>query len=59
MEDASNRNKLARLTRWHTSLNSTSLTSFDKYVANMKGNQDVIYFMAGESLEQILESPNL
>merc|ERR1719443_1976306 len=49
IEDPGNRNKLARVTRWYSTQNSTQLTSFDKYLDRMKENQDVIYFLAGES----------
>ncbi len=59
IEDPGNRNKLARITRWYSTLNSTKLTSFDKYLDRSKENQEVIYFLAGETKEAILDSPNL
>lgn len=60
IEDPGNRSKLAKLTRWYSSVNSTKLISFDQYIARKHENQDlVIYFMAGESLESILKAPNM
>lgn len=36
IEDSSNRQKLAKLTRWHSSKNVTDVTSFDDYIARAK-----------------------
>lgn len=36
IEDSSNRQKLAKLTRWHSSKNVTDFTSFDDYIARAK-----------------------
>ena len=47
MEDKNNRNKLASLTRWYTTRNSTELTSLDDYISRMKSVQDQIYFFSG------------
>lgn len=58
IEDSSNRNKLAKLSRWSTSYNTTELTSFDQYISRAKENQD-IYFLAGESKDIILNHPTL
>lgn len=59
IEDSSNRNKLAKLTRWYSSHNSTELTSFDQYIGRAKENQDSIYFLAGESKEIIMTHPTI
>lgn len=59
IEDSSNRNKLAKLSRWSSSYNSTELTSFDQYLSRAKENQDSIYFLAGETKEVILNHPTL
>ncbi|EAS03085.1 heat shock protein HSP90 (macronuclear) [Tetrahymena thermophila SB210] len=59
IEDSSNRNKLAKLTRWYSSHNSTELTSFDQYISRAKENQDSIYFLAGETKEIILNHPTI
>merc|ERR1712224_289425 len=59
IEDPGNRNKLAKLTRWYSTLDPTKLTSLDDYISRMKDNQEQIYILAGETKDQILESPNL
>lgn len=38
IEDSSNRKKLAKLSRWYSSHNSTELTSFDQYIGRAKEN---------------------
>lgn len=48
MEDKTNRNKLASLSRWISTRHSDRLTSLDDYIKNMKSVQDQIYFFSGE-----------
>jgi HSP90 family molecular chaperone len=36
IEDPGNRSKLAKLTRWYSSKNTTELTSFDEYLSRAK-----------------------
>nr|BAF33716.1 heat shock protein 92 [Paramecium caudatum] len=57
IEDSSNRQKLAELTRWYSSKNATDLTSFDDYIERAKPGQDSIYYLAGENKEQLMASP--
>lgn len=57
IEDASNRNRLAQLTRWHTSFNPKELSSLDDYIARMKPNQEYIYYIGGENKEILLKTP--
>lgn len=59
IEDASNRNKLAKLLRFYSTHNSEELTSLDEYISRMKEDQDTILYLPGESKEQILKSPIL
>ena len=60
IEDTPNRNKLAKLLRWHTSVSGKDAwRSFDEYVAAMKEGQTAIYYIAGESWEAVQESPFL
>lgn len=59
VEDAGNRAKLAKLTRWHTTHNATDLDSLDSYLGRAKTGQDYIYYLCGESTEQILKAPVL
>jgi len=59
IEDASNRNKLAKLLRFYSTHNPEELTSLDEYISRMKEDQDTILFLPGENKEQILKSPIL
>jgi heat shock protein beta len=59
IEDASNRNRLAELTRWHSTKEHNELTSFDDYIERMKEGQDSIFFLGGESRELLLKSPTI
>ena len=60
IEDTPNRNKLAKLLRWHTSVSGKDAwRSFDEYIAAMKEGQTAIYYIAGESWEAVQESPFL
>ncbi|KAJ9594118.1 hypothetical protein L9F63_014434 [Diploptera punctata] len=55
-EDSSNRKKLSALLRYHTSASGDEACSLKDYVARMKENQNHIYFIAGESKEQVANS---
>ena len=57
MEDPSNRNRLAKLLRFHTSNDSQKQTSLSSYVERMKGDQKVIYYLAGTSRKEVETSP--
>lgn len=57
IEDSANRAKLAKITRFYSSYNTSKLSSFDDYISRMKENQDSIYYIAGESKESLLVSP--
>lgn len=59
IEDASNRNKLAKLLRFYSTNNSEELTSLDEYISRMKDDQDTILYLPGDSKDQILKSPIL
>lgn len=47
IEDTSNRNRLAKLLRFHTSKSGSDLVSLDDYIARMKEGQKEIYFLGG------------
>ncbi len=59
IEDPGNRNKLAKLTRWYTTHENNDLSSFEEYIERMKDNQEVIYYISGDSIESLLNAPNL
>lgn len=55
-EDNQNRKKIAELLRYHTSASGDEICSFKDYVGRMKENQKHIYFITGESKEQVSNS---
>uniref|UniRef100_A0A1B0DDI1 Heat shock protein 83 n=1 Tax=Phlebotomus papatasi TaxID=29031 RepID=A0A1B0DDI1_PHLPP len=55
-EDSQNRSKLADLLRFHTSASGDEYCSLGDYVSRMKENQKHIYFITGESKEQVSNS---
>lgn len=59
IEDASNRNKLAKLLRFESTHDPEKLTSLDEYISRMKPDQDTILYLPGDSKEAILASPIL
>nr|UIC71720.1 heat shock protein 90 B [Haemaphysalis flava] len=56
IEDTTNRTRLAKLVRFHSS-NGDGLTSLSEYVSRMKDGQQIIYYMAGASLDEVKRSP--
>ncbi|KAL0484721.1 heat-shock protein Hsp90 [Acrasis kona] len=58
IEDEDNRKKLINLLRYPTTLTETDeYASLDEYVDRMKPDQEQIYFLAGESMKEVLSSP--
>ncbi|XP_068168269.1 endoplasmin [Antennarius striatus] len=57
IEDHSNRTRLAKLLRFHTSNSEKTLASLEQYVERMKEKQEKIYFMAGSSRKEAESSP--
>ncbi|KAL9260596.1 Endoplasmin-like protein [Drosera capensis] len=59
VEDATNRNRLAKLLRFETSKSDGKLTSLDQYISRMKSGQKDIFYITGTSKEQLEKSPFL
>ncbi|XP_058125009.1 heat shock protein 83 [Anopheles ziemanni] len=55
-EDSQNRQKLADLLRFNTSASGDEYCSLNDYVGRMKENQSQIYFITGETTEQVKNS---
>ncbi|XP_066948235.1 heat shock protein 83-like [Macrobrachium rosenbergii] len=55
-EDATNRKKLAELLRYHTSSTGDEMCSLKDYISRMKESQKHIYYITGESREQVRNS---
>lgn len=53
IEDASNRNRLAKLLRFYTSKSSDKMTDLEDYIGRMKEGQKHIYYLTGEQPEHI------
>ncbi|KNA11816.1 hypothetical protein SOVF_131150 [Spinacia oleracea] len=59
IEDAANRNRLAKLLRFETTKSGGKLTSLDKYISRMKSGQKDIFYITGTSKDQLEKSPFL
>ena len=56
IEDSANRNKIADLVRYHTSASGEHQVSFKEYVSRMKENQKHIFYITGESRDQVINT---
>ncbi|KAM5129179.1 heat shock protein HSP 90-alpha [Mantella aurantiaca] len=55
-EDSQNRNKLSELLRYYTSASGDEVVSLNDYCTRMKENQKHIYYITGETKEQVAHS---
>jgi molecular chaperone HtpG len=58
-ENSTNRQKLAKLLRFYSTQSPEELTSFDEYVERMKLEQKGIYWISGETNDEVMTSPML
>ncbi|KAM7514055.1 hypothetical protein LguiA_003638 [Lonicera macranthoides] len=57
VEDAANRNRLAKLLRFESTKSEGKLTSLDQYISRMRSGQKDIFYITGSSKEQLEKSP--
>ncbi|XP_078516320.1 heat shock protein HSP 90-alpha [Lissotriton helveticus] len=55
-EDSQNRKKLSELLRFHTSASGDEMVSLEDYVSRVKENQKHIYYITGETRDQVSHS---
>jgi len=58
-DDATTKEKLAELLRYHSTKSGTEMTSLKDYISRMKEGHEEIYYICGESKKQVESSPFL
>ncbi|HEY8192193.1 MAG TPA: molecular chaperone HtpG, partial [Alphaproteobacteria bacterium] len=53
------RDDIFRITRFYSTHKPDELTSLDNYVSRMKDGQDAIYYISGENIETLKNSPQI
>merc|ERR1712233_239621 len=56
-EDDSNRSKISKLLRFHSTKSEDKMINLDKYLDRMQESQESIYYMSGESLDTMKKAP--
>ncbi|RNF22036.1 putative glucose regulated protein 94 [Trypanosoma conorhini] len=59
LEDANNRGRLAKLLRYTSSKSNGTLVSLQDYTDRMKPGQKSIYFLTGESVSKMKQTPHI
>ncbi len=57
--DGANRDRIAELLRYRTTKSGDKMISLKQYVENMKEGQEFIYYLTGENLKALANSPHL
>jgi len=58
-EDDSNRSKIMKLLRWHSTKSEKEMVTLEQYVERMQEKQDSIFYISGESVEILKSNPHL
>lgn len=58
-EDATRREKIAKLLRYPTTKSGGKLISLDDYISRMKEGQKDIYYLTGQSIQEVASSTHL
>ena len=58
-EDTENREAILKIARFNSTADSEKIISLSDYVGRMKQGQEAIYYISGEELEQVRQSPQL
>jgi len=59
LHDSQNKTRLSKLLRFHSAKNGEKKISLEEYIEKMKKGQEVIYYLGGETLESVQNSPLL
>merc|ERR1712187_277547 len=58
-EDDSNRSKISKLLRFHSTKSEDKEISLDKYLDRMQESQESIYYMSGDAIDTMKKAPSL